>query len=106
MAASLDQLGVPPEFRDRAKIMWILVALTGIGGWIVCAFLWKLPNQEQNQWFQFQLKQALWAGIASFVAWIVFLGGLVQLIYGALGFMAINKGEDFEAPGIAGMARK
>ena len=105
MAASLDQLGVPPELRDRVKIMWILTIFCGIGAWILCAFLWKAPGQDENKWFQFQLKQNMWAGIAAFVAWIFFLGGLVQLVYGALGFMAINKGEDFEAPIFANMSR-
>jgi len=106
MGASLDQLGVPPEFRDRAKILWIITLLGGIWGWISCACVWKLPGQEQNQWFQFQLKQSMWVGIAAFVLWMVGLGGLVQLVYGVLGFMAINKGEDFEAPVFANMSRK
>ena len=106
MGQSLDQLGVPQEFRDRAKIMWIIVLLANIWGWIICAFIWKLPGQEQNQWFQFQLKQAMWAGIISVVTWwIGGIGGIVQFIYGLLGFLAINKGEDYEAPAIANMSR-
>jgi hypothetical protein len=36
----------------------------------------------------------------------LFTVGLGQLIYGLLGFLAIGKGEDFEGPVIAGMARK
>jgi hypothetical protein len=81
--------------------MWIITLLGGLWGWIICAFIWKLPGQEQNQWFQFQLKQSLLAGVIS-----LFTVGLGQLIYGLLGFLAIGKGEDFEGPVIAGMARK
>ena len=106
MAASLDQLGVPQEYRDRVKIMWILFIFLGIWSWVLVAFLWKLEGQEQNQWFQFQLKQNLFAGIAAFILWMFGLGGIVQLIYGILGYLAINTGEDFEAPGLANFARK
>lgn len=106
MAASLDQLGVPQELRDRAKMMWLLTLVLGIWGWIICAFVWKLPNQEQNQWFQFQLKQAMYAGVFGLVGWIVGLGAVITFVYGLLGFLAIGKGEDYEAPAIAGMARK
>jgi hypothetical protein len=105
MAASLDSLGVPQEFRDRVKIMWIITLLGGLWGWIICAFIWKLPGQEQNQWFQFQLKQNLWVGVISLLTCWLGLGFLVQFIYGLLGFLAIGKGEDFEAPVIAGFSR-
>ena len=105
MGASLDQLGVPPEFRDRAKIMWIITLLGGLWGYIICAFVWKLPNQEQNQWYQFQLKQSLYIGILSWVLYVIGFGPLVHFLFGLLGFLAINKGEDFEAPIIGGMAR-
>lgn len=105
MGQSLDQLGVPQEFRDRAKIMWLLVLFGSLWGWVICAFIWKLPGQEQNQWFQFQLKQAMIAGVASFLLWGIGIGGIVQFIYGLLGYLAINKGEDYEAPAIANMSR-
>ncbi len=104
--ANLDQLGVPQELRDRAKMMWILFIFLGLWSWVLCAFLWKVDGQEQNQWFQFQLKQNLYASILSVIAWAFGLGGLVQLVYGFLGFSAIGKGEDFEGPVIGGMARK
>ena len=105
MAASLDQLGVPQEYRDRVKLMWILTIFLGIWTWVIVAFVWKLDGQEQNQWFQFQLKQNMWVGLASVVLWVIGMGGLVQLIWGVLGFLAINKGEDFEAPIFAGMSK-
>jgi hypothetical protein len=104
--ATLDQLGVPQELRDRAKIMWILTIFLGIGAWIVCAFIWKVEGQEGNPWFQNQLKQNMWAGIFAIIAWIFTLGGIVQLIYGVLGFLAIGKGQDFQGPVIAGLANK
>jgi hypothetical protein len=106
MPQSLDQLGVPQELRDRAKIMWILTIFFGIGAWILCAFIWKVEGQEQNPWFQNQLKQNMWAGIFAFIAWIFTLGGIVQLVYGVLGFLAIGKGQDFQGPVIAGLANK
>ena len=105
MGASLDQLGVPPEFRERAKIMWIITLLGGIWGWIICNFIWKLPNQEQNQWYQYQLKQSLYVGAISFVGLIIGIGPLISFVYGLLGFLAINKGEDFESPVIGGMCK-
>jgi hypothetical protein len=106
MGASLDQLGVPPEFRERAKIMWIITLLGGLWGWIICAFVWKLPGQEQNQWFQFQLKQNLYLGVIMLVLSWTGIGWFAGMVIALLGFMAINKGEDFEAPVIGGMARK
>jgi hypothetical protein len=105
MAVTLDQLGVPQEFRDRAKIMWILTLLGGLWGWVICNFIWKLPGQEQNQWYQFQLKQGLYAGAISWAGYIIGIGPLIHFVYGLLGFLAINKGEDFEAPVIGGMAK-
>lgn len=105
MGASLDQLGVPPEFRERAKIMWIITLLAGLWGWIICAFIWKLPNQEQNQWFQFQLKQNLYIGIIMLVLSWTGIGWMAGMLIALLGFLAINKGEDFEAPVIGGMCR-
>ena len=105
MAASLDQLGVPQEFRDRAKIMWIITLLGGLWGWIICAFVWKLDGQEQNQWFQFQLKQNLYVGLIWWLLCWSGIGWLIAAIFSLMGFLAINKGEDFEAPIIGGMAR-
>lgn len=105
MAASLDQLGVPPEYRERVKIMWIGSIFLGIWMWVICAFVWKLDGQDQNQWFQYQLKQNLLAGVFSFILWIFGLGWITQFLYGLMGFMAINKGEDFEGIIIGGMAK-
>ena len=101
MAAELSQLGVPQEYRDRAKMLWILTLLGAFWGWIICNFIWKIEGQEQNQWYQFQLKQSLYAGLLGVVTF-----GLGSFILGLLGFLAINKGEDYEAPVIGGMARK
>jgi hypothetical protein len=105
--ATLDQLGVPQEYRDRAKIMWILTAIWGLFGWIVCNFIWKIEGQDQNQWYQFQLKQNLFVGIISWVGSAIFgLGWIVGFIFGLMGFLAINGGKDFEAPIVGGMAKK
>lgn len=59
MAQSLQQLGVPQEIQDRAKIMWILTLLGGLWGWIICNFIWKVEGQDTNEWYQVQLKQAM-----------------------------------------------
>ena len=100
---TLDQIGVPQELRDRAKIMWILTALWGPFGWGVCNFVWKVPGQEDDAWFQRQLEQAMFVGIAGWVGYAACgLGWLVHVGLGALGFLAINKGEDYSAPMIAG----
>lgn len=103
---SLDQLGVPQDLRERAKILWIITLFLGLWGWIICNYIWKIEGQENNAWFQFQLKQSLYAGIAGWVAYACMgLGYCVHALYGVLGFLAINKGEDFEAPVIGKMAR-
>lgn len=107
MPQTLDQLGVPQELRDRAKLMWLLTIFFGIGAWILCAFLWKAEGQEQNPWFQNQLKQNMWAGIFSFIGlFFAGLGYLIQFVYGILGFLAIGKGQDFQGPVISGLANK
>ena len=107
MAQSLDQLGVPQEYRERAKILWIITLLGGLWGWIICNFIWKIEGQENNQWFQFQLKQSLFAGAIGWVGMACLgFGWFISAIYGLLGFLAINKDEDFDAPIIGGMARK
>ena len=100
---TLDQIGVPQELRDRAKILWILTALWGAFGWAVCNFVWKVPGQEDNAWFQRQLKQAMFVGIIGWVGYAICgLGSLVHLGLGVLGFLAINKGQDYSAPIVAG----
>ncbi len=100
---TLDQIGVPQELRDRAKILWILTVLGGPWGWVVCKFVWKLPGQEDDAWFQRQLKQSLFVGVIGFVGYALCgLGWFIHVGLGALGFMAINKGEDYSAPMIAG----
>ena len=52
------------------------------------------------------LHSELWAGIFAFIAWIFTLGGIVQLVYGVLGFLAIGKNQDFQGPVISGLASK
>lgn len=107
MAQSLDQLGVPKALQERAKILWIITLLGGLWGWIICNFIWKEEGQDDNEWFQFQLRQAMIVGVAAWVLYIVLgLGALVHFVFGLLGFLAINKGEDYEAPVLGGMARK
>ncbi len=105
MGASLDQLGVPQEMRERAKIMWILTIFAGVGSWILINFIWKVPGQEQNQWFQFHLKQNLFVGlIVTFLGWTG-IGWLFAAYVGFMAFSAIGKGEDYEAPVVGGMSR-
>lgn len=103
---TLDQLGIPQEMRDRMKIIWIITAVTGLWGWVLGAYLWKVEGQEQNPWYQFQLKQNLYVGIIWWVLSWTGIGALVGFIFGLMGFLAIGKGNDFEAPIIGGMARK
>jgi hypothetical protein len=104
---TLDQLGVPAEMRERAKMLWIITLIAGFWGWIICNFVWKVEGQDQNDWYQHQLKQALFAGLAGWIGMIFFgLGWFISAIYGLLGFLAINKGEDYNAPLIGDLAKK
>jgi hypothetical protein len=103
---TLDELGVPPEIRERAKMLWLITLLAGLWGWIICNFAWKVEGQDGNEWYQFQLKQALFAGLAGWIGMVFFgLGWFISAIIGLLGFLAVNKGEDFEAPLLGGFAR-
>jgi hypothetical protein len=106
-ARTLEELAVPQELQDRAKILWGVTALWGVTGWVLCKFLWKLPGQEDSAWFQRQLKQAMFVGIAGWVGYMLCgVGWLLHLGLGAMGFLAINKGEDYSAPLFAGMVDK
>jgi hypothetical protein len=97
-AASLDSLGVPQPLRDRAKILWIITALGGLWGWVICTFVWKEEGQEQDEWFQQQLLQNFYTGLVSWVGYFVCgLGWLFGAIVGLLGFLAVGKGEDYRA---------
>jgi len=106
-AKTLEELGVPKDFRDRAKMMWLITLFGGLWGWIICTYIWKLDGQEKNEWYQFQLKQALYVGLASWVGYAIMgLGFIIHFIFGLLGFLAINGGKDFEAPVLGGIAKK
>ena len=110
--ASLDQLGVPQELRDRAKMMWLITALGGLWGWVIVSFVWKVEGQEHNEWFQFHMKQNLFVGIVHWIGLVlssVCIGAifwLAAVFFCVMAFLAIGKGEDYEAPVIGGMARK
>jgi hypothetical protein len=106
-AASLDSLGVPQPLRDRAKILWIITALGGLWGWVICTFVWKEQGQDENEWFQQQLLQNFYVGVISWVGYFVCgLGWLIGAILGLLGFLAIGKGEDYRAMMIGDWALK
>ncbi|MFH1466528.1 MAG: hypothetical protein ABIO70_19240 [Pseudomonadota bacterium] len=101
--ASLDQLRVPPELRERAKMLWGLTALGGAWGWVICNFVWKVPGQEDDPWFQGQLKQAMVVGVAGWLGYgLCGFGWLVHVGLGAFGFLTIGKGEDYIAPVVGG----
>lgn len=105
-AQSLDQLGIRPDLRERAKMLWLITALGGIWGWVIVNFIWKVEGQEEDPWFQFQLKQSLFVGIIGVVGWVLCgIGVLVHFAFGVLGFLAINKDQDFVAPLIGEKAR-
>ncbi len=102
----LDQQGVPKELQDRAKLMWIITGLFGMWGWVFGSFIGKVEGQDENAWFQWQLKQNLYGGIISWVgSALCGLGYCVAFVFGVMGFLAIGKGEDFSAPGIGNMAK-
>jgi hypothetical protein len=105
---TLDQIGVSPEFRERAKILWGINAVSGLWGWIICSFVWKLPGQEDDPWFQHQLEQAKFAGLAGWVGYLIcfFPGVLINAFMGGMGFVTINKGQDYRAAMIADMVDK
>ncbi len=106
-AKTLDELNIPKDYRDRAKMLWIITLIGGLWGWIICSYIWKIDGQDSNEWYQFQLKQALYVGLASWVGYaIAGLGFLIHVIFGLLGVMAIGAGKDYEAPVLGGMAKK
>ncbi|MBN1334332.1 MAG: hypothetical protein JXB39_00065 [Deltaproteobacteria bacterium] len=106
-AASLDSIGVPQPLRERAKILWIITALGGLWGWIICAFIWKEEGQDQDAWFQQQLGQSFYVGCVSWIGSVFCgLGWFVGAILGLLGFLAIGRGEDYLAPVIGDLAAK
>ena len=103
----LDDLGVPPKLQERARILWLLTALGSLWGWIICNFIWKEEGQDENEWFQAQLKQSLFVGLASAVGYAFCgLGFFVHAGLGVLGFLTIGKGEDYEAPVLGAIANK
>jgi len=88
-------------------MLWLITAAGGLWGWAICKFAWKVEGQDHNAWYQGQLKQALFIGAAGWVGYPVCgLGWLVHAGLGVLGFMAINKGQDYQAPVIGGIAAK
>jgi sulfite exporter TauE/SafE len=101
----LDQMGISKEMQERAKMLWLITLLGGLWGWIICNFVWKIEGQESNAWYQHQLKQAM---IVGGVGWLLTgfgFGWFINAIIGFLGFSAIGKGDDFEAPVFGGMAK-
>lgn len=106
-AMTLDQLGVPNEIRERAKMLWIFTLVGGLWGWIICNFVWKVEGQDQNEWYQRQLKQAMViGGIGWVLSMFMGIGWFVSAVLSFLGFQAIGKGEDFIAPVVGEMILK
>ncbi len=106
MVASLEQLGVPPEYRERAMMLWLVTGMAGLSGWIVFRFLWKLDGQEKNQWFRVQLKQALVVGCLGWTCYLLLgLGVVVHLMISMLGLLKLAKGLDFELPLLSRLLR-
>ena len=97
--SALDQQGIPKELQDRAKLVWIITAIFGLFGWVFGNFIGKVEGQDENPWFQWQLKQAMVTGCVSwFLSWACGIGYIVAIAFGVMGFLAIGKGEDFSAP--------
>jgi len=104
---SLDELGVPQEYRDRAKMLWLITCLGALWGWVICNYVWKIEGQENNAWYQDQLKQALYVGLVGWLgAALCGIGYCVSFVVGLMGFLAMGKNQDFLAPMVGGMARK
>ena len=104
--SALTQQGIPQELQDRAKLMWIISGLAGLWGWIFGAFIGKVEGQDENVWFQWQLKQNLFSGcITMFGSVLCGLGYIAGLYFGVMGFLTIGKGEDYSAPMIGEKAR-
>jgi hypothetical protein len=104
--SALDQQGIPTELQQRAKLMWIISGLGGLWGWIFGSFIGKVEGQDENAWFQWQLKQNLFSGcITMFLFWACGLGYIAGLYFGVMGFLTIGKGEDYSAPMIGEKAR-
>ncbi|MFH1467681.1 MAG: hypothetical protein ABIO70_25065 [Pseudomonadota bacterium] len=104
--SALSQMGIPQELQDRAKLMWIISAIFGLWGWVFGAFIGKVEGQDENEWFQWQLKQNLFSGLISWVgSGACGIGYVVGLYLGVMGFLAIGKGEDYCAAMIGNAAR-
>jgi hypothetical protein len=97
--ASLDRLGVPLELRERARMLWLITAVGGAWGWAICNFVWKVPGQDENPWYQAQLRQALAVGLVGWVGYpLCFLGWFAHVGLGVYGFKTIGAGQDYVAP--------
>jgi hypothetical protein len=93
---TLESIGVPQELADNAKIMWIVTALLSFWGPILFGYVIKKEGQGENAWYQSQVKLAWIAVIIGF-----FTCGLGNLVFGIMGFLAINNGKDPQLPLIA-----
>jgi hypothetical protein len=105
--ALTGELRVRPEIRERALMLWIVTGLGGLCGWIVFAFFWKLPGQDQDRWFGTQLLQALVVGAIGWLGYPLWgLGFVAHLALGLVAFAAIAKNHDFVLPIVGGAIRR
>ncbi|MCA8911717.1 MAG: hypothetical protein KDB82_08425 [Planctomycetes bacterium] len=89
---SLDDIGVPQELRDQAKLMYLVSMFLGFWGPILFGFVIKKEGQDENAWYQAQVRNC----------WFVFVGGclcwLPGLWMGWQGFSAIGDNKDPHIP--------
>lgn len=101
------ELRVRPEIRERALMLWLVTSLGGLCGWLVFAFFWKLPGQDQDRWFGTQLLQALVVGAIGWLGYpLLGLGFAVHVAVGLIAFAAITKSHDFVLPLVGGLIRR
>lgn len=91
-ARSLDEIGVPKDLAEQAKMMLLLSGIISIWGPVLFGYVIKKEGQEDNAWYQAQVKSA----------WIIAIVALfcfpLSLFMGWKGFSAIGAGQDPHIP--------
>jgi hypothetical protein len=91
---SLDEMGVPKELAEHAKLMWILSGVISILGPLIFGYLVKKEGQDQNPWFQDQVRKCWLVAIIAFIGYWCIVGWVFAIILGYMGMDQIGRGKD------------